>query len=365
LITWRTAAGLTALAVGLTVFEPSGASAQQAAGDAMPQRSFPAQDLETKPPVEVVEIPDWRGRARDMIAALSEYGHGRAPAFTLMMRGQPDLLFQTESDDALAELLRGPSALEDLVGDGPPPTGTMNRQFARTLDGLVADNLYCSDTPPLTDAQIAEAEDFGLSVFSIERCDDAVTAQEARRWSSERGIISHIATTDRLNSVPTGRLRDATPKMVQAAGEAENVLFVLENRRFPAKVDWLNALRATNFDMLVVAPFYKGDVPLSADEVYSLKFKKMGSPRLVIAHLPLTEARDTAWYWKETWRVGEPTFIKARGPEAGTYIVDFADPEWRTIIGETFSGLMDLGFDGVMLDGLNAVEALSEDSLLN
>ncbi|WP_404379460.1 hypothetical protein [Caenispirillum salinarum] len=361
--TWRTAAALAALALGLAG-APLAAWAQAPEDIIMPQRSFPPQRPET-PLVEVVEVPDWRGRARDMVATLSEYGHGRAPAFTLMMRGQPDLLFQTQKDDALAELLRAPSALEDLVGDGPPPVGSMDRQFARTLDAIVADNLYCGTQPPLTEEQIAEAQEFGLPVFSIERCSDAMTAQEARRWTDQRGVVAHVTTDERLNSVPTGRLRDANPEMVQAAGEARTVLFVLHNRRYPAKVDWLNALRGTNHDMLVIAPFYKGDTPLSADEVYSLKFKKMGSPRLVIARLPLTEARDTAWYWKETWKVGDPAFIKARGPEAGTYIVDFADPRWRALVGETFAGLMDLGFDGIMLDGLEAVDALTEDGLIN
>lgn len=361
--TWRTAAALAALALGLAG-APLAAWAQAPEDIIMPERTFPPQRPD-KPVVEVVEVPDWRGRARDMVATLSEYGHGRAPAFTLMMRGQPDLLFQTRKDDALAELLRAPTELEDFLSDQPPPAGSMDRQFARTLDAVVADNLYCSAEPPLTEEQLAEAEEFGLPVFSVERCADALTAQEARRWTAEHGVVSHVTTDQRLNTVPTGRLPGATADMVQAAGEAKNVLFALDNRRYPAKVDWLNALRDTNHDMLVIAPFYKGDVPLSADEVYSLKFKKMGSPRLVIARLPLTEARDTAWYWKETWKVGAPSFIKARGPEAGTYIVDFADTEWRAIVGETFAGLMDLGFDGIMLDGLDAVDALTEDGLLN
>lgn len=199
----------------------------------------------------------------------------------------------------------------------------------------------------------------------MERCADAVKAQDARKWAHENGIVAHITTDKRLNTVPTGRLREATPKMVQAVGEADNVLFVLDNRRFPAKVDWLNALRGTNHDMLVIAPFYKGDTPLSADEVYSLKFKKMGSPRLVVAQLPLTKAYDTAWYWKESWKVGDPAFIKGRGSEPGSYIVDFSDPDWRAIIGETFAGLMDLGFDGIMLDGLQAVDVLTDDGLIN
>lgn len=300
-----------------------------------------------------------------MIATLAEYGHGRAPAFTLMMRGQPDLLFQTKKDDALAELLRAPPELDDLLSDEPPPAGSMDRQFARALDAIVADNLYCGAEPPLTDEQITEAKEFGLAVFSVEHCADTVTAREARRWAAEHGVVSHVTTDGRLNTVPTGRLPGATAEMVQTAGEARNVLFALDNRRYPAKVDWLNALRDTNHDMLVIAPFYKGDIPLSADEVYSLKFKKMGSPRLVVARLPLTEARDTAWYWKENWKVGDPAFIKGRGSEAGTYIVDFTDAQWRAIIGETFAGLMDLGFDGIMLDGLDAVDALIDDGLIN
>lgn len=337
--------------------------------DPMPERTFPPQADETKRPVEVIKVPDWRGRARDMIATLSEYAHARAPAVTLLVRGGPDLLFNTPKDDALAALLAPPSSLE-AAADGQP-VGGMERQFARAIEGVVVDDLYCRDTgedappPPLTDDQLGMLKDFGLAVVAIERCDDAVSAQQARAQAAEAGIIAHVTTDDRLASVPSGRLPGASAEMVQSIGAAETVLVALDTSRFASMGDWLTALENTNHDVLVITPFFRGDEALTPEQVYTLKFKKVGVPRLVIARLPMTEARDTAWYWKPTWKVGSPSFIKAPTAEPGVYRVDFAHPEWREIVGQTFKGLLDLGFDGVMLDGLDVVDELTAEGPVN
>lgn len=57
--TWRIAAALAALALGL-VGGPLAASAQTSEDIIMPQRTFPPQRPKT-PTVEVIEVPDWRG----------------------------------------------------------------------------------------------------------------------------------------------------------------------------------------------------------------------------------------------------------------------------------------------------------------
>lgn len=356
----RTVRGLTALAAVLLAttaavgaLAPTEALAQTAAAPGAAGTAAATRE----PPKEIIRVPDWRGRAREVVETLSEYARARAPGFVLLMRGAPDLLFRTVSDDSLSQLLAPPGSLLDRTPDAPP-VGTLERQFARTLDGVVLDNQYCGEAPPLQAAQVEVLHDFGLSVLAIERCADAVTAQQARAAASLAGVVAHVTTGQSLGAIPGGRLPGATAEMVQAIGEAGNVLVALDTGRYGSKADWLAALQETNHDVLIIPAFFQGDEALTPDDVFSLKLKKMGSPRLVIAALPVAVAQDTAWYWKKTWKAGDPAFILGPAGTPGTWRVDYGNAEWRTLVGQTFTGLMDLGFDGIMLDGFEVVKAL-------
>ncbi len=111
-----------------------------------------------------------------------------------------------------------------------------------------------------------------------------------------------------------------------------------------------------NADLVIVDAFYKADQPLTKAEVNALKHKFMGARRLVLAEIDLSVARDDRFYWKSEWRVGEPAFLREPQPGIPTGIlVNYWDPAWKEILGTHFKGLMDLGFDGVMIDDMNAV----------
>lgn len=368
------AVACAALMTGLAAPLPAVAQGNPTDGIILPPRS----QGNTEPRQEVIKVPDWRERARDMIARLSEFANARSPSVTVLMRGAPDLLFRTQVDDSLEALLAPPESLSGSFGTGGAsttddglPVGALERQFARVLDGVVIDDIYCRDTgeeappPPLEPEQVERLLDFGLTIITIERCNDAVSAQQARTRAAEDGILAHVTTDRRLASVPAGRLAGASAEMVQDIAAAENVLVVLDSSRYDSLGDWLEALRGTNHDALIITPFFHGDEPLTPEQVYGLKFKKVGVPRLVIARLPMTIAYDTAWYWKPTWKVGSPAFITGRTDQEGVYRVDFAHTQWREIVGESFRGLLELGFDGVMLDGLDIVQTLTEDGPVN
>lgn len=81
--TRRTAAALTALALGLAMLSPVPALAQTADDIIMPQRSFPERAEQGKPPVEVVEVPDWaRPRPRHCQGAVGVWTRSGAGLHT-------------------------------------------------------------------------------------------------------------------------------------------------------------------------------------------------------------------------------------------------------------------------------------------
>ena len=102
-----------------------------------------------------------------------------------------------------------------------------------------------------------------------------------------------------------------------------------------------------------------GRLPLSKQAVETLKYKKLGSKRLVLAHVDIGSAASHDYFWQPDWREGSPSWIS--GPTKDNpdrHFIQYWHPEWQGIIfGDTNSyiyGLTTQGFDGVILTGLDS-----------
>ena len=103
--------------------------------------------------------------------------------------------------------------------------------------------------------------------------------------------------------------------------------------------------------------FHNG-IAVTAQKVAALKYKKIGAKRLVLAHMEIAEAKPDMFYWHPDWKPGTPEFIDVQNPKKqGRYYVKFWQPEWQEIFFGTNSsfiaGLVQLGFDGVVIHGLD------------
>lgn len=79
----------------------------------------------------------------------------------------------------------------------------------------------------------------------------------------------------------------------------------------------------------------------------------------VVAYLSIGEAEDYRWYWQNVWQPGSPAWLGEENPDwAGNYAVNFWDPAWQRIVLQSVDRLVDLGYDGVYLDKVDAYEDL-------
>lgn len=314
-----------------------------------------------KPEPEILpieQIPNYREEMRAIVGEIASYVHQRNPQAVVLARGGVGLLTKSSQEIAWEEL-RYPDDRAPRPASTRLPQGAEFRSYLRGLDGLVIDNMFCGltsrDEPTAPEDQkmllaaAARMQDQGRRVISFDRCGKGKPVAEAAAHK-----VLRLTVGPRADFVPQGHAPAENADHVGDLAAVRNLLPVLDTRKFGSREAWLNALRNTNHDMLVIDPFFHGAEAVTAKEVASLKFKHLGSKRLVLAAMNIGSAFDSAYYWQKGWSLGQPDFLAVQDEnDPSAVIVRFWSPEWKDLLGKHVQGLMDLGFDGVMLENID------------
>jgi len=348
---------------------------------ALPPATALAQSGKPRTRLEkILAIPRFREELRLIVDGLAQYAESRNPRFLLVGR-MPLGLMATSSWEQQRETLVDPTALDrDPVPDSAP--GAPFRRILHDLDAVALDDANCPKPPPKPDApkptraeemktqafaqRIAAVRAAGTPVLSLDSCAATDPFAAARRGAKAKTLsIAAIGTPDAPKRLVKGRPPFENSTNVDNLGDVKNGIWLRGPRAYPSKDDWVMALGESNADLVIVDAFYAADKPLTKEDVRGLKYKHLGARRLLLAEVDLTAARDDRYYWKRGWKVGDPAFLREPLPGmASGILVDYWMPEWKEILGAYFKGLMDLGFDGVLLEGLNAADRLEYEVFL-
>ncbi len=308
--------------------------------------------LKDTPAVPIESIPNHRELMRDMVIGLSDYARGRNADFVVVVRGGAELLRKSPRE-ALWERLRNPEAAE---GGAVAPEGTPQRRYIKALDGIIIDGLYCGEAAKQHKEVMESVRpllDEGRRLLSIDFCKGDASAKAAKQAATDKAL-AFLGSDPRMATIPA---RPATENAASYTNLtlARNIGFALASEPYDTRAEWVMKLQATNHDVLVIPPFHRGSEPLTPADVASLKYKRLGSRRVLLAHLPLASIRDTHFHFKKEWTLGNPPFLAAPDPALpGGYLVDYWDPTWKELVGLSLKGVIDLGFDGVVLDNAGA-----------
>ncbi|MGD9638820.1 MAG: hypothetical protein AB7U85_07150 [Alphaproteobacteria bacterium] len=348
----------------LVMFSSSLAKAQVNIRRNIPEADF----LEEHIDVPIMLIPNYRDVMRDMVSDLSVYLKGRNPEFDVLAREGLYLLFRGEWEQNLYELRQAQQ--EGLVyddekfiaslfrneEDAPPKIGTPIRRYLQSIDAEVIEGIFCDNNPP--DKETSKIiKDAGLITFGIEHCRSKNDEASAVKDAAVKEIALHIDNDlkAKFDNVPEKAMAFENPENIKSLKDVRNFLMVEDTKKFGNRGEFILALSNTNYDMLVIDPFFKGSEALLKEDITALKFKKLGARRKVIARVNLTEAEDFRYYWKRGWRLGIPSWLRMISKENPyAIVVEYWNPEWKEIIGNYVRAIFDLGFDGIMFEGLDA-----------
>jgi len=174
-----------------------------------------------------------------------------------------------------------------------------------------------------------------------------IACKYAMKLFGDKDIVSGVA--------------DLNDEDINSLSEVKNFLCLLNPENFSDIDEYYQALRNTNYDLLLIEVSYN-NVFFTKEQIEELKIKDNGGKRIVIAYLSIGEAEDYRYYWKKKWNKKKPKWIiKENENWEGNYIVKYWSPEWKNIIKEYQKKLDEIGVDGYLLDTVDTYQYFEEN----
>jgi cysteinyl-tRNA synthetase len=296
------------------------------------------------------EDRDFRLDMRQFVQNISAYAKAFIPGFLVIPQNGGELLTQNGEENGLP-----------------------HEEYIAALDGVGREDLYYGyddDNQPTPASETAYmeaflniAEVYGVEVLVTDYCWTQTYVDNSYSRSASNGYISFAADFRELHHIPgyPPQPYNSNAEDISSIQKAKNFLYIINTALYADTASFINALQATDFDLLVIDLFVDGDIILTSDDVESLKVKNNGGKRLVVAYMSIGEAEDYRYYWKDKWDSDPPDWLGDENPDwPGNYKVHYWEEEWQEIIFGNNDSYLDkiiaTGFDGVYLDIIDAFE---------
>lgn len=293
---------------------------------------------------------DYRQDMRDFVQAISAYAKGINTNFIVISQNGHELL--TQNGEA---------------------TGTPASTYIGAINGVGREDLfygYTGDNSATPDSEQNQmllfldiAENNGIEVLVTDYCWTRSYVEDSYNKNNARGYISFAADHRELDNIPSYPPNPYNVNVlnITSLAEAMNFLYLINPGSYSDKDAFLDALRSTNFDILLIDLFFSDSDSLTAGEIVSLKIKANDGSRLVIAYMSIGEAENYRYYWQTEWNTNPPSWLGEENPDwAGNYNVQYWNTNWKNIIygndNSYTKKILDAGFDGVYLDKIDAFE---------
>jgi cysteinyl-tRNA synthetase, unknown class len=265
-----------------------------------------------------------------------------------------------------------PQNAMDLVTYNSKTDGEIARSYLASIDAAGCEELFYGHSEDGKRTSKDDTDYFlsylnimkkhGKAVLVIDYVTDKKQAYDSHVLNNKFGFISFQANRA-LTRIPPW-IFNRNDDAVTDIHKTKNFLYLLNASQFRSLDTYLNVLKKTWNDLIVIDAFFWGKM-FTRNQVALVQKKPSGKRRLVLAYLSIGEAEDYRYYWKPEWKHKRPPFLDRENPEwKGNYKVKYWMDGWKEIIAGSGDGtgfadsylkkILDAGFDGVYLDVLDA-----------
>lgn len=280
---------------------------------------------------------------QDFVIQLSQYSKSIRPDFKIIPQNGIELAFT----------------------NGNPEEG-LNTNYLDAVDGFGIEELF-------SNGKKISIDNYRLQLLQQAKKNKTVLVSDYTKDDQQIPELIQLANSYHFLSYPRrssnyyyqeieNEIQHENKQDISQLSDAKNYLYLISTDNYSAKTSYLNALKSTNYDVLLIDLFFN-DEQLTAQEINSLKKKQNGSDRLVLAYMNIGSAEKFRYYWKEDWKLHHPHWLKKKYPGYDDEIyVEFWNPEWQNIIlyqeNSYLKRILEAGFDGVYLDNVEVFFAL-------
>jgi cysteinyl-tRNA synthetase, unknown class len=266
---------------------------------------------------------------------------------------------------------------QELVSLSSDASGALATDYVAAVSGLSREDLfygYDKDDKATPAAEttynrafLDKAKAAGLQILVTDYCSTHSNMDDSYAQNDAAGYVGFAADSRDLDQVPNypAQPHHENADTITQLSQIQNYLYLINPAKFGSRQAYIDAVRATNYDLVLMDLFFNDNSQFTAAEVESLRQKANGGRRLVICYMSIGEAEDYRYYWNKDWETFEPEWLRKENKSwKGNYKVWYWDAQWQDIIvGQPDSYLtkiVDAGFDGVFLDIIDGFEYFEE-----
>ena len=261
----------------------------------------------------------------------------------------------------------------ELVTSDGETTGSPATQYLGAIDGAGQEDLYYGyDNDNVATPQVQTdylvsfldiASNNGIKVLVTDYCSTPSNMDDSYSKNTTKNYVSFAADQRDLNNIPVypAQPNNVNTTNIQSLSQAKNFLYLIDPSMCATKLDFINDITATNYDLLIMDLFFQDTIAFTSSEINALKSKANGGTRLIIAYMSIGEAENYRYYWQTAWDTTPPSWMSTENPDwPGNWKVKYWEQAWQDIIfgnnNSYLKKIIDAGFDGAYLDIIDAFE---------
>ena len=326
-----------------------------------------AEHLQT-PPRHIV---NYRKEMRDLFIAIAEYGKSRNKQFQILAHEGQYLLNKSLWEyhlDGYNKIRYSDKTVDDVsflnieAPEEEEDRPAYVTKYIDSLDGMAVNNHYCQNRP--LDSLLNDHE---IPVISIEQCPDDAALDKAILQSLTDNIILYpfLHKSQAFRRVHQQLIINENANGIISIKDARNIGFILNDEQYASSFMLLNEIRQSNYDIIVINPVFRDGKPFTKEDVNAMKYKKNGARRLVLAVYNISETKETDFFWRKKWHKILPDWIAAKSPtNENAYVVKYWMPQWKDLTSRYFKSIVNSGYDGAFITGLENHELFEHNKPL-
>lgn len=311
------------------------------------------------PPEHIV---NYREQMRNNINILAKYAKYKNDNFQIIVHGGEELLnkslWEYHLEGYNEARRKGINAndpsflfkLKQLSPEKEPIVGTSASYYIKNLDAIVLNNHFCAPQP--INRIILEEN---IRLISIDSCQNGKAYDSALEKAIETNnlIYAFIKPEAAFKQILKQPIINENATNINNVKQAKNISFLIDDSAYDDKNKFIEDIRNSNYDIVVIEPLFHNKQAFTKDEINSLKFKKNGTRRQIIAKFNISEAKDGDYYWNNEWKIGNPTWLRRLSfVEKNGVITEYWHDDWKKIMGKHFRSIVDSDYDGAFLTGV-------------